>query len=79
VNLARRVTMLERQRVDAKLVAAVCPDCGRMANGQVPNGALVRFTASFDHEGPEHCPTCGARVVLTLEFDHPDEEFELKT
>jgi hypothetical protein len=22
-----------------------------------------------DHDGPDHCPRCGARLVLRLEFD----------
>ena len=69
MKLHRRIQNLEL--VHSEAAPSACPDCGRIA-GRLPEGSEITMQAVFgDHDGPDVCHRCGARLVLRLEFDHP--------
>lgn len=74
-SVALRLQRLERSDVGTGVNS--CPDCGRMPNGRLPPNAVVNYKVMMDgwdqdDSMPEHCPACGARVIVKLEFDDRD-------
>jgi len=64
MRLTRRVAVLERRREGQ---GPTCPECGgSRRTGVAPQ---IRVVEHDEPCGPERCPGCGRRLVVTIEFD----------
>jgi hypothetical protein len=76
-SLTSRLARLERTRAESTV--DICPQCGRLPNGEMPLvGTIRRKAIVMGHQdesqiGPEICPGCGNRRVFWLKIDRPGQ------